>query len=66
MSGIFFVGARFSGPQGVTRADGVYGVDDQGTADAEGTGRRLGERVGFSAEFIKTWKKIPIPPAFKD
>jgi hypothetical protein len=27
--------------------------------------RRFEERVGFFAEFIKTWKKIPIPPAFR-
>jgi hypothetical protein len=43
----------------------VCWVDDRGTADVEEEGRRLGERVGFFADFIRTWKKIPIPPAFR-
>jgi creatinine amidohydrolase len=47
-------------------SSGVYGLNDPRTADAEEAGRRFEERVGFFAEFIKTWKKIPIPPAFKD
>jgi len=27
--------------------------------------RRFEERVGFFAEFIKAWKKIPVPLAFR-
>jgi len=27
--------------------------------------RRLWERVGFSADFIRTLKKVPVPPAFR-
>jgi creatinine amidohydrolase/Fe(II)-dependent formamide hydrolase-like protein len=46
-------------------SSGVYGLNDPRTADAEEAGRRFEERVGFFSEFIKTWKKIPVPPAFR-
>ena len=63
---IFFSWARgFRRSSGVLRADVVCGVDDPRTANVEEVGRRFEEGIGFYAGFIKTWKKIPISPAFK-
>jgi hypothetical protein len=39
-------------------------VYDRGTANAEGEGRGFEERAGFFSDFIRNWKKVPIPPAF--
>lgn len=45
---------------------GVYGINDPRTASAEEGGKRFKERVQFFINFIKTWKTIPVPEAFKD
>jgi creatinine amidohydrolase len=47
-------------------ASGVYGKNDPRDADPEEIKVRFEERVNFVVEFIKTWKTIPSPPAFKD
>jgi creatinine amidohydrolase len=47
-------------------SSGVYGKNDPRDADAEEARRRFEERVEFVAEFIRVWKTIPTPPAFKD
>ena len=63
--GNFFRGARVSrGPTGVPRVGGMCEVYDRGTANAEGEGRGFEERAGFFSDFIRNWKKVPIPPAF--
>lgn len=46
-------------------SSGVYGTNDPRLADVEEARRRFEERVGFFAEFISEWKKIPVPPAFR-
>ena len=46
--------------------DGVYGWGSPLDADAEEYEARLEERVEFIAEFIRKWKEIPVPPAFRD
>lgn len=28
--------------------------------------RRFEERVNFLSEFIRVWKTVPVPPAFRD
>jgi creatinine amidohydrolase len=45
---------------------GVYGINDPRTASAEEGEKRFKERVKFFVNFIKTWKTIPVPDAFKD
>jgi len=47
-------------------SSGVYGTNDPRTASAEEGKKRFEERVNFFVEFINTWKKIPVPEAFKD
>ncbi len=47
-------------------SSGVYGKNDPRDANPEEIKVRFEERVNFVVEFIKTWKTIPIPPAFKD
>jgi len=47
-------------------SSGVYGKNDPRDADPKEIKIRFEERVNFVVEFIKTWKTIPIPPAFKD
>jgi len=47
-------------------SSGVYGKNDPRDADPKEIKVRFEERVNFVVEFIKTWKTIPIPPAFKD
>jgi creatinine amidohydrolase/Fe(II)-dependent formamide hydrolase-like protein len=46
--------------------DGVYGWGSPLDADPEEYKARLEERVEFIAEFIRRWKEIPVPPAFRD
>jgi creatinine amidohydrolase len=46
--------------------DGIYGTNNPKDADPEEYGKRFEERVQFFADFIKLWKTIPIPPAYKD
>ncbi len=46
--------------------DGIYGWGSPLDADAEEYEARLEERVEFIAEFIRRWKEIPVPPAFRD
>lgn len=43
---------------------GVWGINDPRDADPEEGRLRFEEKVGFVTEFIKTWKNIPLPPAF--
>jgi creatinine amidohydrolase len=45
---------------------GVYGINDPNTASAEEGEKRFQERVKFFMDFIKVWRTIPIPDAFKD
>ena len=47
-------------------SDGIYGVNDPRDADPEQYGRRFEERVKFFVDFIKLWKTIPVPPAFRE
>ncbi len=47
-------------------ADGIYGWNSPLDADPNEYRARLEERVEFMAEFIRKWKEIPVPPAFKD
>ena len=47
-------------------ADGIYGLNDPRDADPEEAGRRFEERAQFVSDFIKAWKTIPIPPAYRD
>jgi len=46
--------------------DGVYGWGSPLDADPEAYKARLEERVEFIAEFIRRWREIPVPPAFRD
>ena len=46
-------------------SDGIYGTNDPRDADPEQAGKRFEERVNFFVEFIKLWRTIPIPPAYK-
>jgi creatinine amidohydrolase/Fe(II)-dependent formamide hydrolase-like protein len=46
-------------------SSGVYGTNDPRTASVEEAKKRFEERVGFFVDFIKQWKKIPVPPAFQ-
>jgi len=46
--------------------DGIYGWDSPKEANAEEAATRIEERVEFIAEFIRRWKEIPVPPAFRD
>ena len=46
--------------------DGIYGWNNPKDADPEENSKRLEERVEFMSEFIRRWKEIPIPPAFRD
>ena len=46
--------------------DGIYGWGSPLDADAEEYEARLEERVEFIAEFIRKWKEIPVPAAFRD
>ena len=46
--------------------DGVYGLGSPRDADATEYFVRFNERVEFVADFIREWKKIPTPKAFKD
>ncbi|MCX6655299.1 MAG: creatininase family protein [Candidatus Bathyarchaeota archaeon] len=46
-------------------SSGVYGTNDPRTASVEEAKRRFEERVGFFVDFIKQWKKIPVPPAYQ-
>jgi len=46
-------------------SSGVYGLNDPRTADVAEMSKRFEERVSFFTEFIKIWKKIPIPPGYK-
>ena len=45
---------------------GVYGINDPRTADPEEYKKRFEERAQFFADFINTWKTIPIHESFKD
>jgi creatinine amidohydrolase/Fe(II)-dependent formamide hydrolase-like protein len=45
---------------------GIYGINDPRTADPEEYKKRFEERIQFFTDFIKIWKTIPIPEAFKD
>jgi len=47
-------------------SSGVYGLNDPREADVEEARKRHEERVQFLVDFINLWKKIPLPPAFKD
>ena len=44
---------------------GVYGTNDPRNADPEEFNIRFEERVSFFVDFIKIWKTIPVPNAFK-
>jgi creatinine amidohydrolase len=45
---------------------GVYGTNDPREANAEEGKKSFEERVKFFVDFIKIWKIIPTPDAFKD
>lgn len=47
-------------------SDGIYGIGSPHDSDPEEYGRRFEERVNFFVDFIKLWKTIPTPPAYKD
>ena len=46
--------------------DGIYGWDSPLDADPDEYNARLEERVEFIAEFIRKWKEIPVPAAFRN
>ncbi len=46
-------------------SSGVYGLNDPRTADVEEAGKRFEERVNFLSEFIRVWKTVQVPPAFR-
>jgi creatinine amidohydrolase len=46
--------------------DGIYGWGSPLDADADEYEARLEERVEFISEFIRKWKEIPVPAAFRD
>jgi len=46
-------------------SSGIYGINDPRTADVEESRKRFDERVQFFVDFIKEWKKIPVPPAYQ-
>jgi len=45
---------------------GIYGKNDPREADAEEAKARFEEKVHFLVQFIQTWKRLPLPPAFQD
>lgn len=45
---------------------GVYGRNDPREADPEEARVRFEEKVDFVVEFIRVWKGIPVPPAYRD
>jgi creatinine amidohydrolase len=45
---------------------GIYGKNDPRDADPGEARARFEEKVNFLVEFIKVWKTIPLPPAFRD
>ena len=47
-------------------SSGVYGKNDPREADPEEYRRRFEERIVFLAEFIRRWKDIKTPPAFRN
>jgi creatinine amidohydrolase len=47
-------------------SSGVYGKNDPREADPDEYRQRFEERVEFLAEFIRRWKDIKTPPAFKN
>jgi creatinine amidohydrolase/Fe(II)-dependent formamide hydrolase-like protein len=47
-------------------ASGVYGKNDPREANPEEAKARFEEKVNFLVQFIKAWKRIPLPPAFQD
>lgn len=47
-------------------SSGVYGLNDPREADVEEARKLFQDRVQFLTDFINAWKKIPVPPAFRD
>lgn len=47
-------------------ASGIYGKNDPREADPEEAKARFEEKVDFLVQFIKAWKRIPLPPAFQN
>jgi creatinine amidohydrolase len=47
-------------------SSGVFGKNDPREADPEEARTRFEERVHFMVEFIRVWKTIPVPEAFRD
>jgi hypothetical protein len=44
----------------------VYGNNDPRDADIEEATARFDEKVNFVVDFIRMWKAVPIPPAFRN
>lgn len=47
-------------------SSGIYGLNDPREADVEEARKSHQERVQFLVDFIKLWRTIPIPTAFRD
>jgi creatinine amidohydrolase len=47
-------------------SSGVYGNNDPRDADIEEATARFDEKVNFVVDFIRMWKAVPIPPAFRN
>jgi len=47
-------------------SNGIFGTNDPREADPEEAKTRFEEKVSFLVEFIRIWKTIPVPPAFRD
>jgi creatinine amidohydrolase/Fe(II)-dependent formamide hydrolase-like protein len=47
-------------------SSGVWGLNDPNDADPAEAKIRSQEKIDFVADFIRLWKTIPLPPAFKD
>jgi creatinine amidohydrolase len=47
-------------------SSGVYGKNDPRDADPGEARVRFEEKVAFVVEFIRMWKAVPIPPAFRN
>jgi creatinine amidohydrolase/Fe(II)-dependent formamide hydrolase-like protein len=47
-------------------SNGVFGRNDPREGDPEEAKRRFEEKVIFLVDFINVWKRIPLPPAFRN
>ena len=46
-------------------SDGIYGTNDPRTADPEEYAKWFDERAQYYADFIKLWKRVPVPKGYR-